>query len=169
MGKFIATLACARLSRAPFVCVAAGDSDTCVCHEGFSVCGGQCWHVNNTASLNYTQAQDYCSSLGARLALPANVTEHDCAFCIMDIALAWFLDTTWLGITGGSTLESFEGPDGPLQYTRWEIQTLKECSSWGCDNCATLASTGRWHVEKCSSSSFPMCQRECAAPTPLEC
>ena len=134
-----------------------------MCHEGFTLCGGSCWRLEDptTVFLNHSAAADHCASLGAQLAVPSSAAENQCAACSPSA-------NVWLGITGGATLDTFQGPDGPLTYTNWADDSgdlLGTCELYNCVNCVyMIASDGKWRPLPCDWKSNVLCQRlDCCA------
>ncbi|KAF0295411.1 Pulmonary surfactant-associated protein A [Amphibalanus amphitrite] len=136
--------------------------DTCVCPEGFTLCGGSCWRYENSSLISYDAAVSLCADLGAEVALTTSSTENDCAVCLGgSIGI-------WLGLRGSTTLESFLTSDGSTPtYTNWHpTQTaLSGCESYGCDNCVYVDPIdGQWTDYRCDFILLVLCQtRTCCA------
>ena len=148
---------CQQVSSPPVCVVTGNSSDTCVCNEGFTLCGGSCWHfAPRTVFLNFTDAQEYCSSLGAQMAFPTSLEENSCANCLTkEVAGAW------LSVRGENTTESFQGPDGQLTYANWadDQPFFVTCLGGVCDNCLLMQPAGTWWAYPCSFSYYVLCQQ----------
>ena len=99
------------------VAVAGDSTNECVCPNGFTKCGGLCYHAKRT-SYNYTAAEQYCSDMGGILATPRTQEQNTCA---KDVAAAAGNDYFWLGYRN-NTVNSFAGADGEgaMSFTNWD-------------------------------------------------
>ena len=130
-------------------------TSSCICSEGFSWCEGSCWHT--AAGLtNHSGAAEYCSALGAQLAVPSSSEENGCASCLVGEGFAW------LGIRGGAEPGSFQGADGALTFTSWADGEPDgtACGDNGCDSCVYMGDfSDGWRVAPCGARYTALCQQ----------
>ena len=140
-------------------------NQACVCNEGFTLCGGACWHFNDEISTSLSSAQQYCAGLGAQLAVPTSSEQNECAVCLTQKSDLYY---TWLDVTGNGTLASFRGQDGEeLTFKNWDpmVSDPEVCDARAkCHHCALLGAGGEWSPMPCDHNALTLCkQTECCA------
>ena len=122
-------------------------TDSCACPDGFSRCGGRCYHYPRLR-LTYNDTETHCASLGAHIATPRSEQDNVCisSLCMTD---------AWFGFRGAMTLESFVGMDGcgGITFSNWQTY---EPSLDELDNC--ISGSIKWYDDPCAMQWDTLCQ-----------
>lgn len=137
-----------------------------VCESGWQLYNAHCY-INIQKKVTWTEARDYCSSVGAYLSRIETKDENDWIVDIIlpamnqeiCVAFPWLCCETWIGANDRDMEGEFQWTNKEnLQYENWIPGEPSDHN--GSEDCVRICDNGLWNDVRCDRSSNIICEKD---------